>query len=557
MNKMFQSGTQACTNCSAIFEVTDSDLEFIATISPEFGGKKYTIPAPTKCPACRQQQRLAFRNLRSLHHRKCDLTGQQIISCYNDDIPHKVYHSDEWDGLEYGADFDFNRPFFEQFEELYKKVPLLHQYVITSENCEYINGASGCKNCYLSSDMDNTEDCYYVHIAVGSKDCIDCLNVISCELCYECVDCQDCYNVQYSQRSKNCQDSYFLADCTNCKKCIGCSNLNNKEYHVFNKPVSKEVFEQYEQDLAHRNNLGILQQQSVENNLKTPKKYYFGHSNEHSTGNIISNCQNAVHCFECMNVENLKYCRYVYDSNNCMDMDVYGDGSEWIYNAQATGTNCSNCALTMFCWSGCSNVYYSHLTSGCQDCFGCCSLVKKQYCIFNKQYTKEEYEQLVLKIIEHMKSTGEWGEFFPISMSPYGYNESISYDYYPLTKQEAFDQGCKWHDGKQEQYMGPAFDYPHTIVEVQDDICEQILTCSISGKQFKIIPQELMFYRKHNIPLPTVCPDERNKRRMSLRNPLRLWNRECDKCSTPIESSYQPGRPEIVYCEACYLAEVY
>jgi hypothetical protein len=35
-------------------------------------------------------------------------------------------------------------------------------------------------------------------------------------------------------------------------------------------------------------------------------------------------------------------------------------------------------------------------------------MVSKQYCILNKQYTKEEYEELVPKIIEHMKKTGEW-----------------------------------------------------------------------------------------------------------------------------------------------------
>jgi len=31
-----------------------------------------------------------------------------------------------------------------------------------------------------------------------------------------------------------------------------------------------------------------------------------------------------------------------------------------------------------------------------------------KYCILNKQYSKEEYEELVPKIIEHMQKTGEW-----------------------------------------------------------------------------------------------------------------------------------------------------
>jgi hypothetical protein len=51
----------------------------------------------------------------------------------------------------------------------------------------------------------------------------------------------------------------------------------------------------------------------------------------------------------------------------------------------------------------------------------------------NKQYTKEEYEKLLPKIIAHMKKTGEWGEFFPISISPFNYEETPAMDYYPLT----------------------------------------------------------------------------------------------------------------------------
>ena len=44
--------------------------------------------------------------------------------------------------------------------------------------------------------------------------------------------------------------------------------------------------------------------------------------------------------------------------------------------------------------------------------------------IFEKSYSEEEYNELVPKIIEHMKGGGEWGEFFPISHSPFGYNET-------------------------------------------------------------------------------------------------------------------------------------
>ena len=32
-----------------------------------------------------------------------------------------------------------------------------------------------------------------------------------------------------------------------------------------------------------------------------------------------------------------------------------------------------------------------------------------------------------------MMITGEWGEFFPSSLSPFGYNETVAQEYFPLT----------------------------------------------------------------------------------------------------------------------------
>ncbi|MCX6807789.1 MAG: hypothetical protein NTZ80_03270, partial [Patescibacteria group bacterium] len=76
-------------------------------------------------------------------------------------------------------------------------------------------------------------------------------------------------------------------------------------------------------------------------------------------------------------------------------------------------------------------------------------------------------------------------------------------------------------------------------------------------KPFRIIKQELDFYRKHNLPLPKRHPDQRHKDRLSLRNPRKLWHRTCNKCNISIQTSYSPDRSETVYCEKCYLETVY
>ena len=52
--------------------------------------------------------------------------------------------------------------------------------------------------------------------------------------------------------------------------------------------------------------------------------------------------------------------------------------------------------------------FYCYDIRHCEHCFGCVALQHKKYCIFNKQYTKEEYEAKLAKLIEKMQDTGEW-----------------------------------------------------------------------------------------------------------------------------------------------------
>jgi hypothetical protein len=124
----------------------EEDLEFYDKISPVFGNKKFQIPTPTFCPDCRMQRRLVWRNERKLYRRKCDLTGDSIISVYSPDKPYIVYNhidwwGDKWDPMDYKKDYDFDKSFFEQFKELDLKVPKLSLGLQKSENCDYTNDA--------------------------------------------------------------------------------------------------------------------------------------------------------------------------------------------------------------------------------------------------------------------------------------------------------------------------------------------------------------------------------------------------------------------------------
>jgi hypothetical protein len=176
------------------------------------------------------------------------------------------------------------------------------------------------------------------------------------------------------------------------------------------------------------------------------------------------------------------------------------------------------------------------------DLFGCVGLRKKSYCILNKQYSKEDYENFKRTLIRHTQDNGTYGEFFPLSLSPFGYNEACVQEQFPLTKDQALAQGFKWEDTERGTYG--------------QENGKDIFACEQCTKNYRIIPRESEFYQRLSIPLPRLCPDCRHLRRFTARGPNRTWTRQCAKCNTDIQTSYSSDRPEIVYCEQCYQQEV-
>lgn len=555
-----------CAQCSTPFTITDDDRRFLDMLSPMIGGVKYALPEPTLCPECRLQRRMASVNQLSLYERTCDLTGKTVISNIRPEAPYKVYrqqewHSDVWSALDYGRSVDFSRPFFDQWKELCLLVPrpsLFTGYEF-DENSEYTNHAGKNKDCYLIFDSDENRECYYSYSINSCVNCSDCFRVRRSELCYECVDCVRCYASSFLQDCDNCTESLFLKNCTGCSHCILCSNLKNKEYYIENKPVSKEEFERVRALLTSASSLAQTREHFVAFVKSFPQKYMHGLQNENVVGDYLVQCKNAEICFDS---ENLWDCRYTYQAfmplKNCMDIHECGDG-ELLYECSVAGYGAHASLFCSHMLAQFSNLLYCSLCPHSKDCFGCIGLRRQQYCILNMQYTKEEYERLVPRLIEHMRGTKEWGEFFPVTCSTYAYNESLAFDYYPMTKEEVTGRGWSWLEerGVRATKGTPTDSMPETIEETSDDCTKQVYLCSSTGKDFKIIPQEVRLYRQLHVPLPRASFFARHKARMALRNPRKLFARQCANCSKDIQTTYAPERPEKVLCERCYLETVY
>ena len=553
-----ESETNKCQNCKKDFIIEPDDFEFY---------KKMKVPSPTWCPDCRLQRRLSFRNERMLYHRECDLCGKNAISIYHPGGKNVVYchdcwWSDKWNPLSYGRDYDFSKPFFEQYRKLSNTVP--HEGLVNanSVNSEYTNLAADNKDCYMLIESSNNERCNHSYWMQLSKDCLDCMFVNDSELCYEVFVAWNCYKLFFSKECRDCTDSYFLQDCVGLTNCYGCMNLRSKSYCMFNEQYTKEeyakILEKKKEQIKH-GKIEELKKEFKDFALKQINKYAYIQKSIRGTGNYLVNVKNCISCFHGYDAENCKYGLHVWrDAREVMDGSTVGRGAELIYESINTGIKAYNIKFGIQNWNGNNDLTYSEACSASSNLFGCISLSHKQYCILNKQYTKEEYEELVPRVIKQMNDMPymdkmgrfyKYGEFFPTEISQYGYNETPAYDHFPLSKKEALMQGFSWKDQEEKNVT----------------IGGEIIRCSHQGKcvdhctvGFKIIQAERDFYERMGLPIPTLCPNCRHYERLNQRNPLKLWHRKCMKsgCTNEFETSYAPERPEIIYCESCYNGEV-
>jgi len=562
---------KSCTKCGSGFEIDQDELDFLDRISPVINGKKLLLPPPVECFDCRLQRRLAFYNARSLYNRKCDYSGEPIVSNYKPDGPFKVFDKSVWfsdkhNPLDYGRDFDFNRPFFEQLREFMESVPFPNIAVLGTENInsDYTNDNWKLKNCYMVFDGEQAEDAYHGHTFEDVRSCIDFLSIEKCELCYECTHCRNCYNTKFSRFCHNCQDSWFLCDCIGCKKCFGCVNLHKKEYHIFNKPYSKEEYEEFVNHFESNKHSAIekMKQKTEDYFVTQPIKATRGIQNIDSTGDNLNHSKNAQYCFDCNELHDCKYCTdCLMGAKDTRDVHVWGIGMEMCYNSCVIGSNIRNIISGYYVTRGADSIYYS-LWCGRTSAhlLGCIGIEHKKHCIFNKQYSEEEYNDLAARIIEHMQSTGEWGQFFPPEISMFGYNETMAQSFFPLERDEAISKGFQWNDYDppvEAERTIPADQLPDDLNDIPDDILNWAIVCIETGRPFRIIAQELLFYRNNKLPIPRKHPDQRHYDRFAFKNPYKLWNRECMQCGADILTAYPPDGPDIVYCESCYHKEVY
>lgn len=567
-----------CQNCKNQFSIDSDDFSFY---------EKMKLPSPTFCPPCRFQRRATWRNDLSLYNRKCNLCQKDIISIYSVDTRiitycNKCWHSDLWNPYEYGIEYDFSKSFFEQFNNLMLRVPhmgLVNDNNISSIGCEYTGDCWFAKNCYMTFCAWKIENVMYSYCMLAGKDMVDCLYVKEgSDWMYECIHCDKCYNIKYSELCLSCTDSSFLYDCRNCSNCFMSYGLRNKSYFYKNKQYSKE---EYEKIISSYNldTFSGIEKAKEEFSLfiiKSIRRYSQVYKSINCTGDFLVNGKMSRDCYIGVGLENSRYIQHGGKNIDSYDLTTTGEQSECYEGIVLDHSNKNFFGIYSV---KSQNIEYTMHCSTSKYLFGCVGIKNGEYSILNRRYSKEEYFELIEKIKKQMNEVPyidkngcvyKYGEFFPSELSYFGYNETCANEFFPLEEKDAVTKNFKWQNQLQKTIGKETIEtnnIPDSINDISNTFLNQTLSCFDCKRNYKITESEFCFYKKMLIPIPRRCFYCRHQNRLEKRLPFKLWERTCmctskdhfhqnQNCDIQFQTSYNPDRSEIIYCEKCYQQEI-
>lgn len=566
-----KSEIRNCQNCKQPFTIEPEDFTFY---------EKIKVPAPTFCPQCRLVRRLAWFKGFRLYKRTCDLCKKEKISMYRPDAPYTIYcnecwWSDGWDPTQYARDYDFSRPFFEQFNELLHTVPIrgLEIDAMSGETSPYTNHVGFSKNCHLIFYSSHCEDGQYGFYLSRSRSSLDCSILFESENCYDSMNGFQNYQVHGSRGNvRTSHDCFFIRDAINAEYCFGSANCYNKKFVLFNEQLSEEEYKKRiaEIDLGSYityQQMKVRADEAWKHSIPCP---YYDNYSENCTGNYVFNSKNCKECYDSTHCEDSKYLFMIKlpTVKDCFDYVDWGMGAEKVYEGITVGNKVMD---VLFCQDvrTSHSVEYSKSCIGSSNLFGCVSLRDKEYSILNKKYSKEEYEEMRKKIIEHMMNSPftdragivyRYGEFFPPELSPHEYNDTFAHMFHPRPREEVLAAGLHWVDDLASEYKTTKQpgDLPDHIRDVDDQILNDIIQCGTCPRGYRVTKQELRFLQHHNFPLPRQCPfcriEEKVKRWVWQ---MTLTEHTCDKCGKMFRTNYRTEDAPVVYCKECYRHEFF
>jgi Zn ribbon nucleic-acid-binding protein len=338
-----------------------------------------------------------------------------------------------------------------------------------------------------------------------------------------------------------------------------------------NEQLSKEEYQQRIKgiDLGSYKNYSEWKKKITEHWKNYQPKPVYDDFSEGCTGTYCFQSKNCKECYEVQGAEDSKYLMLIKNGKvkDACDYTDWGFNADRIYECMTVGQDVTDVRFSHEAGFNLLDVEYSKLSTSGSHHFGCVSIDKTNYCILNKQYSKEEYEKLRKQIIEDMNMNPyisreghvyKYGEFFPPEFSPHAYNDTFASRFFPITKEAVIAKGLSWYEPEEREYAITiaSKDLPDHIKDAPDTITKEVIGCATCKRGFRVIPQELQFLCQHNLPLPRRCPFCRIWEKVDrwVEN-MTLHDRICDKCGAEFQTHYTKERAPKIFCKKCYQAE--
>jgi len=411
--------------------------------------------------------------------------------------------------------YDFNKQFFWNFKELYKNIKFSNlDQIWKNENTDFSDTVVNSKNIYLSSTITEwSENIYYsVLTRIGSKNVVNSLFVVNnSEIIYFSKSIINSYKIYYSSFINNCNDIWFSSNLTWCRECIFCENLDNISYYIKNKKYEKQEYFKKKEEIL-KNKISFLDYYKWVSNKGT------NHNSKNVTWNNILECEDIESWFYIHNIKNWKNLLFCWSKRwweNWYDYSFWWNWNNNVYWANTCWWWCDNLYCSSHIWFS-SNIYYSQNLLHCSYCIWCIWLKNKSYCIFNKQYSKKDWEILAEKIFSQMENDWILWDFFPWKINPFYFNDTIAGLIWWFKKEDAIKNWYMWRDEKIK------IDIPEwaEIVKTKDlnnyqwfdenwnwkidpNILKKVIVDE-KGDYYRIVKMEYNFLLKNGLPIPEI-----------------------------------------------------
>lgn len=368
-----------------------------------------------------------------------------------------------------------------------------------------------CPNSEFSDTNSKSQNLYLTRCSTKCSNVLNSLVIKDTENIFHCVKVQgwegsiycstsvdNGFNIFYSRCIDNCSNIWFCTSLISCQECLFCSELENKSYCIWNKQYEKEdYFEEKKRLLSQKQNFYPW---FLELNGDPFKNISSENIEKCIWATSVKNARNGIILWNPIGTENM------YDVvMSWTTADYYGVSDSWALSQQIY---CS-CSIV-----NSSSIFYSFFLESCSFCLWCIGLKNQTFCILNKQYSKQEWYKEVDKIFTQMEQENILWEFFPGSMNPFYFNDTLASILWDFDKKEV--EG-KWYLWRGESVK---VDIPKNskILDIQSlenyqwynskwewEIDSRILKSVIQDEwedYYKITQMEYDFLVKNELPLP-------------------------------------------------------